>query len=193
VDKEVLAICERAMKVLESVGTEVVPVDPVFAHDPVGDWLRLTTTYNLRSLEPYLDTEVGQRLDPDLKALLMWSRENVSALDLVKAEDSCHTYNVRLVELFHQVPLIVSPVCAGQTPLSGRQGTIDGVEDVQWVSFTYPFNLTRSPAGTVTAGFTTDGMPVGLQVVGPQHADVAVLRLLALLEDALALDTVAPL
>jgi Asp-tRNA(Asn)/Glu-tRNA(Gln) amidotransferase A subunit family amidase len=35
-------------------------------------------------------------------------------------------------------------------------------------------------------------MPVGLQVVGPQHADVVVLRALALLEDALAVDTIAP-
>ena len=49
--------------------------------------------------------------------------------------------------------------------------------------YTYPFNMTRSPAGTVCAGFTADGMPVGLQVIGPQHADVAVLRTLALLED----------
>ena len=52
--------------------------------------------------------------------------------------------------------------------------------------------MTRSPAGTVCAGFTADGMPVGLQVVGPQHADVAVLRLMALLESTLDLDTVPP-
>ena len=48
-------------------------------------------------------------------------------------------------------------------------------------------------SGVVTpTTFTPDGMPVGLQVVGPQHADVAVLRALALLEDALAIDAVAP-
>jgi aspartyl-tRNA(Asn)/glutamyl-tRNA(Gln) amidotransferase subunit A len=52
--------------------------------------------------------------------------------------------------------------------------------------------MTRPPAGTVCAGFTTDGMPVGLQIVGPQHGDVVVLRLVALLEDALALDRTAP-
>ncbi len=46
--------------------------------------------------------------------------------------------------------------------------------------------MTRSPAGTVCAGFTAGGLPVGLQVVGPQHGDVVVLRALALLEDALA-------
>jgi aspartyl-tRNA(Asn)/glutamyl-tRNA(Gln) amidotransferase subunit A len=60
------------------------------------------------------------------------------------------------------------------------------------VRFTYPFNMTRSPAGTVCAGFTADGMPVGLQVVGPQHADVAVLRALVLLEEALAVDSIPP-
>ena len=67
------------------------------------------------------------------------------------------------------------------------------MEDASWVRFTYPFNLTRSPAGSVCAGFTADGMPVGLQVVGPQHADVVVLRALAHLERILAVDTVCPI
>ena len=48
-------------------------------------------------------------------------------------------------------------------------------------------------AGTVPVGFTDDGLPVGLQVVGPQHADAAVLRVLAYLEDAIGVDAVAPL
>jgi Asp-tRNA(Asn)/Glu-tRNA(Gln) amidotransferase A subunit family amidase len=81
---------------------------------------------------------------------------------------------------------------AGQTPVIGEPGTIDGEPEPNWVRYTYPFNMTRSPAGTVCAGFTSDGMPVGLQVVGPQHADVAVLRLLTVLEDVLDLDAVAP-
>jgi Asp-tRNA(Asn)/Glu-tRNA(Gln) amidotransferase A subunit family amidase len=193
VDAEVRAACESALKVLEGLGTEIVEIDPVFDHDPARDWLTLTTVYNLRSLGHHLGTPVGERFDPAIVALLEWGKANISAIDLVRAEDMCHTYNLRLVELFHDVSLILTPTCAGQTPKSGVQGTIDGVESVSWVSFTYPFNMTRSPAGTVTAGFTTDGMPVGLQVVGPQHGDVVVLRLLALLEDALGLDTVAPL
>jgi Asp-tRNA(Asn)/Glu-tRNA(Gln) amidotransferase A subunit family amidase len=75
----------------------------------------------------------------------------------------------------------------------GEQGSIGGEPDANWVLFTYPFNLTRSPAGTVCAGLTAAGMPVGLQVIGPQHADVAVLRLLTLLEDALGVDTLPPI
>jgi Asp-tRNA(Asn)/Glu-tRNA(Gln) amidotransferase A subunit family amidase len=91
------------------------------------------------------------------------------------------------------VPLLLTPTLAGQVGPCGSQGTVNGQETPNWVSFTYPFNMTRSPAGTVCAGFTADGLPVGLQVVGPQHADVAVLRALALLEDALAIDRLAPI
>ena len=61
----------------------------------------------------------------------------------------------------------------------------DGEETISWVANTYPFNLTRSPAGTVCAGLTADGMPVGLQVVGPQHGDLAVVRTMAFLEAAI--------
>jgi aspartyl-tRNA(Asn)/glutamyl-tRNA(Gln) amidotransferase subunit A len=52
--------------------------------------------------------------------------------------------------------------------------------------------MTRSPAGTVRAGFSSTGLPIGLQVVGPQHADVAVLRALCVLEDLLGTAELAP-
>src|SRR4029079_13945424 len=104
-----------------------------------------------------------------------------------------HRLNARLVEVLHQAPLLLTPTVAGQTPVGRAYGTVDGVEDPTWVRFPYPFNLTRSPAGSVCAGFTSDGMPVGLQVVGPKHADAGVLRLLAVLEDALDLDAVCPM
>jgi aspartyl-tRNA(Asn)/glutamyl-tRNA(Gln) amidotransferase subunit A len=58
---------------------------------------------------------------------------------------------------------------------------------MNWVAYTYPFNLTRSPAGTVCAGLTADGLPVGLQVIGPQHGDQVVLRTIAALEEAIGL------
>jgi Asp-tRNA(Asn)/Glu-tRNA(Gln) amidotransferase A subunit family amidase len=50
--------------------------------------------------------------------------------------------------------------------------------------FTYPFNLTNQPAATVPCGFTDDGLPVGLQIVGKWHADATVLRAAACFEAA---------
>jgi aspartyl-tRNA(Asn)/glutamyl-tRNA(Gln) amidotransferase subunit A len=192
-DTEVLAVCEAAVARLEELGTEVVVVDEVFAEDPVADWLALVATYSLRTLEPFRDEpDVWGRIDPGLVALVEWARSSVSAARLAVAGDACHRLNLTLVDLFHDVPLLLTPTLAGHTPLVGEAGTIDGEPEADWVRYTYPFNMTRSPAGTVCAGSTSDGMPVGLQIVGPQHGDVVVLRLMALLEDALALDPVAP-
>ena len=44
-----------------------------------------------------------------------------------------------------------------------------------WTPFTYPFNMTQQPAASVPCGFTAAGLPVGLQIVGPRHADARVL------------------
>ena len=192
-DHEVLAVCEAAVQQLEDLGTEVVLIDDVLGDDPVHDWMTLVGAYCLRSLGHLRDEAVWASIDPGLVAVMDWARASISPAQLVEALDTCHRLNLIFVELFHDVTLLLTPTVAGQTPRSGEQGTIDGEADVNWVRFTYPFNMTRSPAGTVCAGFTADEMPVGLQVVGPQHADVAVLRLLAVLEDTLAIDRVAPL
>ena len=191
-DSEILDVCEAAVRRLEDLGSEVVLVDSVWDEDPVRDWLTLTGSFCMRSLESAYGTDDWGLVDPGLAALLEWTRSAVTPVKLVQALDACHRANLALVDLFHEVPLLLTPTVAGQTPRLGEPGTIDGEPDVNWVQFTYPFNMTRSPAGTVCAGYTSDGMPVGLQVVGPQHADVVVLRLLTLLEDELALDSIAP-
>ncbi len=193
VDAEVRAICEAALRTLEGLGTEVVDEDPVFDRDPAIPWITLAMTGDERAVGHLRGTDAWDRLDPGHVALIDLFGATPSGADLLAASDACHSANVRLVELFHQVPLLLTPTIAGQVGAPGAQGTVDGEETPSWVAFTYPFNMTRSPAGTVCAGFTQGGLPVGLQVVGPQHADVAVLRALALLEDALAIDRLAPI
>jgi aspartyl-tRNA(Asn)/glutamyl-tRNA(Gln) amidotransferase subunit A len=192
VDSEVRAVCERAVGVFEELGGTVVERDMVFPEDPVWPWLTLAGSYLLRSVDALRGTEAWQRLDPSLLALVEVAA-GFSTVDLVKAEDQCYLLNLRLVELFHESRLLVTPTCAAAAPLSGEPGLIDGKPDENWVRFTYPFNLTRSPAATVCAGFTDDGLPVGLQLVGPQHGDLVVLRAAVALEEALDLDAVAPL
>ena len=48
---------------------------------------------------------------------------STSALDLVRAEDACHALNLRLVDLFHDVRLLITPTVAGgaTAPLAGRR------------------------------------------------------------------------
>ncbi len=193
VDPEILTVCEQALDALRARGTEVVVVDDVFGEDPGVDWLCLSLAANLRTVEA---ADPGgarwDELDPKLAMMLEWVRSHATLTTALEVQDLAHRLNVRLVEVLHQAPLLLTPTVGGQTPVGSGYGTVHGVEDALWVGFTYPFNLTRSPAGSVCAGFTTDGMPVGLQVVGPQHGDLVVLRALAVLEDTIGLDPICP-
>ena len=193
-DDEVRSLCERAIGLLEGLGTEVVEVDTVFDEDPVSDWLTMAIAYNLRTLAPHRGTDAWKNVDPMLAAQVDWAADNLGVLALVEAQDACHRLNLRLVELFHDVRLLLTPTCAAPPPPRslGGSGLINGEEDANWVRFTYPFNMTRSPAASVCVGLTGSGLPVGIQLVGPQHADLVVIRSAAALEAAVGFDAAAP-
>jgi aspartyl-tRNA(Asn)/glutamyl-tRNA(Gln) amidotransferase subunit A len=81
---------------------------------------------------------------------------------------------------FEKYDLLLTPTvacppfeAAGEGP-----GLIDGrsVDRYGWIPYTYPFNATGQPACSVPAGFTRDGLPIGLQIVGRRFDDVTVLR-----------------
>jgi aspartyl-tRNA(Asn)/glutamyl-tRNA(Gln) amidotransferase subunit A len=55
-----------------------------------------------------------------------------------------------------------------------------------WTPFSYPFNLTQQPAASVPCGLTGEGLPAGLQIVGPARGEAQVLRA------ARAYETAAP-
>ena len=53
-----------------------------------------------------------------------------------------------------------------------------------WTPFSYPFNLTQQPAITVPCGLSSEGLPIGLQLVGPMFDDALVLRAARAFESA---------
>jgi aspartyl-tRNA(Asn)/glutamyl-tRNA(Gln) amidotransferase subunit A len=192
VDAEVRSICESAVQVLASLGAEVDEVPPVFTEDPIMPWLTMVDSYSWRTVGHLHGTEEWELLEPYV-ADSARRGERWGAAELVVAMDQCHRMNLRLVGIFHQYRLLVTPTLASLPPRSRELGVINGEPDENWVRFTYPFNCTRSPAATVCAGVASNGLPVGLQLVGPQHADQVVLRAAAALEEALALPGIASL
>ena len=189
VDDEVRAACERALSVLEGLGVEIIEIPTVFEVDPVFPWLDVVAACHARDLAASKNHPRYGELHPGLRELVERG-ERVSGSQIVRAYDAFHALNLRLVELFHDVRLLCSPTTAAPAPHEddGITGIINGTADVAWVRFTYPFNMTRNPAASVCAGRTSAGLPVGLQLVGPQHADLSVLRAAAAVEAAIGFD-----
>ncbi len=193
VDAEVAAACDRAVEVLESLGADVVVLESVFDADPVGDFLTLTGAATLRTLRPLMGHPRWEEVHPVLRHFVD-AAQATTAEQLLQAFDRFHYMNLRLVELFHTSRILVTPTCSAVAPFAGEMtSSVNGETTVNWVQFTYPFNMTRSPAATVPVGLSTHGLPIGLQMVGPQHGDLVVLRTAAALEAAMDLDLLAPL
>jgi aspartyl-tRNA(Asn)/glutamyl-tRNA(Gln) amidotransferase subunit A len=193
VDDEVRRVCERALTTIDSLGVEIVEVPDVFDVDPVRSWLDVVAACHARDLATSRDHPRYGELHEQLRRTADYGA-TVTGPQLVAALDEFHRLNLRLVELFHGVRLLLTPTTAAVAPheRDGVAGTVSGHTEIAWVRFTYPFNMTRSPAATVCAGLTEAGLPVGLQLVGPQHGDLVVLRSAAALEAAIGFDEVAP-
>ena len=191
VDREVAAAVERGVELLAAAGTEVIEIPTVFTEDPVLPWLHLWVAARARAQGHHRGTPEWERIDPELRAQIELGL-TLSAVQHAEAIDACHLLNLQLEVALQQAPLLVCPTLAGQAPVMGRHGTVDGVETVSWVSFTPFLNLSRNPAGTVSVGRTSDGLPIGLQVIGRQRDDVGVLRAIAAIEDLVGDDGLAP-
>jgi Asp-tRNA(Asn)/Glu-tRNA(Gln) amidotransferase A subunit family amidase len=194
VDAEVRRVCERALRVLEPLGVEVVELPEVFSSDPIRSWLDVVAACTARDLGPLRDHPRYGDLHPQLREIAEYGA-TVSGVQLVTALDEFHRLNLRLVELFHKVRLLLTPTVAALAPHEDDEtaGVVNGRADLAWVRFTYPFNMTRNPVATVCAGLSASGLPVGLQLVGPQHADLLVLRSAAALEAAIGFDGRPPM
>jgi aspartyl-tRNA(Asn)/glutamyl-tRNA(Gln) amidotransferase subunit A len=193
VDEEVATACSHAVEMLERLGAEVTVIDSVFDQDPVRDFLTFTAACSLRTLRPYMGHPRWEEVHPVLRHFVD-AAQATTAEQLLQVFDRFHLMNLRLVELFRSVRILVTPTCAGVAPFADEMtSTVNGETTANWIQFTYPFNMTKSPAATVRAGMSSGGLPIGVQLVGPQHADLVVLRTAAALEGALGLDTLAPL
>ncbi len=197
VDAEVRHACDVAVERMAAMGSDVVVLESVFDDDPVRDFLLMTGACTLRSLQPMMGHPRWEEVDPTLRSLLR-AAESTSAVELLQVIDRFHLMNLRLVELFHSARILVTPTCAAVAPFAGEMtSSVNGETTMSWVGFTYPFNMTRSPAATVCVGTNSQGLPIGLQMVGPQHGDLVVLRTAAALEAAfegeLGADLLAPL
>ena len=75
-----------------------------------------------------------------------------------------------------------SPIRVGEWEDLSYQKTLNNI--INWIGPCSPFNATGLPAIAIPAGFNENGLPVGIQLVGPPASEARLLALAAQLEAA---------
>jgi aspartyl-tRNA(Asn)/glutamyl-tRNA(Gln) amidotransferase subunit A len=176
VDLEVRRVFGAALATLADLGARVEEVDP-----PVGrprDLFARTWFPAAARLIEKLPAEARARLDPGLAAMAeegaRFGRAELQDAALERGELGVAMQRFLLAD--HD--LLITPATAVPAIAAGveRPDPERQPRWTDWAGFSYPFNLTQQPAASVPAGFTRDGLPVGLQIVGAKYADALVLR-----------------
>lgn len=186
VDAVITQVCDAQRQTFEDIGCLVEDADPDL-HE-ADDIFQTVRAYSFAHRhQKHLKTRRDQ-----LKETVIWNAEkglSVTALDLARAEAQRTALYGRLAKFFERYAFLclpttqVSPFSIDQEyPLEINSVKLETYID--WMGLCYAITVTGCPAISVPCGFTPDGLPVGLQIVGPPHADVAVLQLAYAFEQA---------
>jgi aspartyl-tRNA(Asn)/glutamyl-tRNA(Gln) amidotransferase subunit A len=181
---EVLELAEPAARAFTDLGCEVD--EPNLGLPDPAPVLRVTYAGYQAAAHGRRPPEQFAEMDPGLVALIEEGKR-FSVVEFGQALVARAAYWDAMRKVFERYDLLVTPTISvppfelgivGPREVAGRP-----VVHLGW-TLCYPFNLTGQPAITVPCGFTPDGLPVGLQIVGRRYADADVLRAAAAFERA---------
>src|SRR5262247_1695327 len=185
VDPRVLAVCENAAGIFETLGCHVEVVNPGWENPEEPFTTMIAAQFYAAWSDRLPDAE--PQMDPSLVRLIRRGGA-VSARDYLRAVAFVETYWAEVQTFLERFDVLLMPTVAvppfDAGALPPREIAGQDVSVLGWMPFTYPFNMTGQPAASVPAGWTDDGLPIGLQIVGRRHADGMVLAASAAFEAA---------
>ncbi len=179
VDPEVESAVREAIGVLEAQGATLREVEIPFAEQMMavefGVLVPEASAYHQQMLR-----ESGDRYTDDVRVFLD-AGETVLATQYIKALRVRTLVQQAFRRAFEGLDAVVCPTLpaaaaeVGQETFTFPGGTQTAVIDA-WVHHSAPGNVTGLPALSVPCGFTSAGLPIGLQVIGRPFDEVGVLR-----------------
>lgn len=183
VDPQVRAIVADAVRVFEQeLGCIVEEAHPGFADPKLTFAALVAQETDLTGMRRLMEIH-GDRMSPHLVEMLntQWTAEMFTDANMKRKE----VVN-KMWRFMQRYDLLLTPTLATPPfPIDIESpDSIDGrhVTPSEWLAFVFPINLTGQPAASVPAGFTAEGLPVGLQIVGRHLDDALVLRASAAFE-----------
>ena len=183
VDPEVKLAVEAAVRVFEDIGHEIEEAAPTIG-EPFDLWDVLVSS---RFYLPYgfvLEKHVDEIMD--YTKLAMECARNLSGVEVSKAWAQFEKLRGTMLDFFQKYDLLLTPTTAVTAPAVGERGRGRGRGFIDWdfIPFTCMFNLSGNPAASVPCGFSSTGLPIGLQIVGRLEDEVTVLLASAAFEEA---------
>jgi amidase len=179
----VAALCEDALRKLESAGFRVEPctLDVPRALNWQA-WLRLRqmlTAGGLRAL--YADPALREQMKPEAR----WEVEQslqLTGAQVYEASVQRTTVYLAFERLFERFDYVVAP-SAQVFPFDAEIAWPKEIAGVamdtyhRWMEIVTPFTMASLPVASVPVGFNPQGLPMGMQIAGPARADLRVLAL----------------
>ena len=172
-EADVLQAVTAAVRTFESLGAHVEEIaSPIDDPRPLFDAMWSASMAQIYRKVPEHERA---RLDPGFAAVAQAGLD-LSANALLDAV-AARLRDSTTMNVFHErYDLLLTP----QVPTTAFAAGIDyppGMTSwLDWSPYTYPFNWTQQPAASIPCGTGRDGLPVGLQIVGPRFAEQRVLR-----------------
>jgi aspartyl-tRNA(Asn)/glutamyl-tRNA(Gln) amidotransferase subunit A len=182
VDPEITAAVASAAARLADLGCDVEEVSLPFLGDP----LSALMTVVFGELVPYVKSLAAGR-ESELHAIGVGivERSNPSFTDFNGALAQAEALRSAFAGYFQKYDVLLCPVNPMTATLHGAQELIVNGTTVPWthvMSATSPFNLTGLPALSVPYGFSSESLPIGVQLVSSWTDEATILRLGALIE-----------
>jgi amidase len=183
VDPEIDALCRACALSLADAGASVeeISFDISDGKEPYlawrGLWMVGQQYANLAEFE-----EFGVNLKGNVKAGL-----KVTALDFAKSEEKRMELFLRFAKFFESYDLLITPQSPVKqfpvemnfpTEINGKK--LDNYTD--WIAGSFLITLMSLPGGAVPAGMTSDGLPVGIQIVGPRFEEPLILSVMKIVQ-----------
>jgi aspartyl-tRNA(Asn)/glutamyl-tRNA(Gln) amidotransferase subunit A len=185
VDPEIAALVAAAAARFRDLGAEVEEAEPDLPD--CAEIFRLHWYAGAASLLARYDAGQRAEMDPGLQEVAE-EGARFTLLEYLDAVAGREALGVAMNRFHQDYDLLLTPAL----PLPAFDAGLEVPAGSglarwpDWTPFSYPFNLTQQPAASVPCGLTGEGLPAGLQIVGPARGEAQVLRA------ARAYETAAP-